>query len=206
MREVELKAVVDNLAERRKLIEKAGALLSFECKMSDRRYDLATRQLSARDEVLRVRRYQSRGQTKTFLDWKGPTELRDVYKVREEVTTPVEDFDSLEEILLRLGFELIWEIDRDIAQYQLGGATVRFEMYARMDVLVEVEGEPEAIENAIDVLGLPRGTFTSWRLAEFVAQFEHRTGVRAAISDHEFVGDYRFRDALGTGQGFRIAN
>jgi len=206
MREVELKAVVDNLAERRKLIEKAGALLSFECKMSDRRYDLATRQLSARDEVLRVRRYQSRGQTKTFLDWKGPTELRDVYKVREEVTTPVEDFGSLEESRLRLGFELIWEIDRDIAQYQLGGATVRFETYARMDVLVEVEGEPEEIENAIDALGLPRGTFTSWRLAEFVAQFEHRTGVRAAISDHEFVGDYRFRDALGTGQGFRIAN
>jgi len=198
MREVELKSVVDDLAERRRLIEKAGASLSFEGKMSDRRYDFATRQLSAGDEVLRIRRYQGRGSTKTFLDWKGPTELRDVYKIREEVTTPVEDFDSLEEILSRLGFELIWEIDRDIAQYQLGGATVRFESYARMDVLVEVEGEPEAIENAIDALGLPRGTFTSWRLAEFVAQFEHRTGVRAAISERELKNDYKFREALGT--------
>ena len=198
MREVELKSVVDDLAERRRLIEKAGASLSFEGKMSDRRYDFATRQLSARDEVLRIRRYQGRGSTKTFLDWKGPTELRDVYKIREEVTTPVEDFDSLEEILSRLGFELIWEIDRDIAQYQLGGATVRFETYPRMDVLVEVEGEPEAIENAIDALGLPRGTFTSWRLAEFVAQFEHRTGVRAAISERELKDDYKFREALGT--------
>jgi len=26
----------------------------------------------------------------------GPTEVRDIYKVRDEVTTPVEDFDSLE--------------------------------------------------------------------------------------------------------------
>ena len=50
-------------------------------------------------EVLRVRRYHGYSSTKTYLDWKGATELRDVYKVREEVTTPVEDFDSLEKII-----------------------------------------------------------------------------------------------------------
>jgi hypothetical protein len=64
-----------------------------------------------------------------------------------------------------------------------------------MDVLVEVEGEPAAIESAIEALGLPRGTFTNERLASFVAGFEHRTGVRAAISDRELEGDYGFRDA-----------
>lgn len=193
MREVELKAVVDDLAERRKMIEKAGGSLSFEGKISDRRYDFTAKELSSRDEVLRVRRYQSPTSVKTFLDWKGPTEFRDVYKVREEITTPVEDFSSLEEILLRLGLELVWEIDRDIAQYQLGGATVRFEVYPRMDILVEVEGEPEAIETAIAVLGLPRGTFSNARLADFVADFEHRTGVRAAINDREMKGDYGYR-------------
>ena len=195
MREVELKAVVDDLVERRKRIEDAGGSLSFEGKISDRRYDFAARELSTRDEVLRVRRYQGKGSTKTFLDWKGPTEFRDVYKVREEITTPVEDFDSLEQILLRLGLELTWEIDRDIAQYQIGGATVRFESYPRMDVLVEVEGEPEAIESAIEVLGLPRGTFTNARLSEFVAAFENRTGVRAAVSDKELANDYSYRSA-----------
>jgi len=190
MREVELKAVVDDLAERTRKIEEAGGSLSFEGKISDRRYDFSSRELSARDEVLRVRRYHGPSSTKTYLDWKGPTEFRDVYKVREEVTTPVEDSDSLELILVRLGLELIWEIDRDIAQYQLGGATVRFESYPRMDILVEVEGEPAAIENAIEALGLPRGTFSNQRLADFVADFEHRTGVRAAISDRERTGDY----------------
>ena len=195
MREVELKAVVDDLTERRKKIEEAGASLSFEGKISDRRYDFASRELSARDEVLRVRRYQSPKTSKTFLDWKGPTEFRDVYKVREEITTPVEDFDSLELILLRLGLELTWEIDREIAQYQIGGATVRFESYPRMDVLVEVEGDPAAIESAIEAVGLPRGTFTNQRLADFVADFEHRTGVRAAISERELNGDYRYREA-----------
>src|SRR6266550_4244495 len=194
MREVELKAVVDDLAERRRKIEAAGAALSFEGKISDRRYDFPSRELSARDEVLRTRRYQSSASTKTFLDWKGPTEVRDVYKIREEITTPVEDFDSLEKIIEKLGLQLTWEIDRDIAQYQFGGATIRFESYPRMDVLVEVEGEPAAIEVAIEALGLPRGTFTNERLADFVEHFEQRTGVRAAVSDRELGDDYGLRD------------
>jgi predicted adenylyl cyclase CyaB len=185
MREVELKAVVDDLAERRRRVEEAGGSLSFEGKISDRRYDFASRELAARDEVLRVRRYHSRSATKTFLDWKGPTELRDVYKVREEITTPVEDFDSLEQIILRLGFELTSEIDREIAQYQIDGATVRFEVYPRMDTLVEVEGEPEAIERAIEAIGVSRGLFNNRRLSDFVEDFEKRTGVRAAISERE---------------------
>jgi hypothetical protein len=63
-----------------------------------------------------------------------------------------------------------------------------------MDVLVEVEGEPPAIETAIEGLGLPRGTFTNKRLADFVNNFEQRTGVRAATSDREMKGDYELRD------------
>jgi predicted adenylyl cyclase CyaB len=194
MREMELKAVVDDLAERRRMIEAAGAALSFEGKISDRRFDFASRELSGRDEVLRTRRYQSTASTRTYLDWKGPTEMQGAYKVRDEITAPVEDFDSLERILEKLGLRLTWEIDREIAQYQLAGATIRFETYPRMDVLVEVEGEPGAIEAAIEALGLPRGTFTNERLPDFVNKFEYRTGVRAAISDRELKEDYSFRD------------
>jgi predicted adenylyl cyclase CyaB len=184
MREVELKAVVDDLATRRRKIEIAGATLSFDGRISDRRYDFPSRELSGRDEVLRVRRYDAPGFTKTFLDWKGPTEIRDAYKVREELTTPV-DFESLEKILEKLGFELVGEIDRQIAEYRLLGATVRFEVYPRMDILVEVEGEPRDIEAAIESLGMPRGVFSSDRLAGFVAGFERRTGVRAALCERE---------------------
>jgi len=185
MREVELKAVVDDLAERRRTIEAAGATIVFEGRLSDRRYDRASGELSGRDEVLRVRRYQNATVAKTTLDWKGPTEVRDVYKVREEINTGIDDFDSLQQILARLGFELISEIDREIAQYRFGEATVRFESYPRMDNLVEIEGEPAAIESAIEALGMPRGTFSSDRLAAFVARFEQRTGVKAAICDTE---------------------
>ncbi|HKR08518.1 MAG TPA: class IV adenylate cyclase [Gemmatimonadaceae bacterium] len=185
MREVELKAIVDDVGERRRKVESAGGKLSFEGKMSDRRYDFPSGDLSSKDEVLRIRSYIGAKSTEMYLDWKGPTEFRDVYKVREEITTPVDDFVSLETILLKLGLEVTSEIDRDIAQYQLGGATIRFEIYPRMDALVEVEGEPAAIEAAIDAIGLPRGTFSNRRLTDFVLDFERRTGVQAAICDRD---------------------
>ena len=69
---------------------------------------------------------------------------------------------------------------------------VRFERYPRLDDLVEVEGEPAAIEAAIRVLGLPRAAFTTGRLPDFVREYELRTGVRAALCDRELAGDYRY--------------
>jgi predicted adenylyl cyclase CyaB len=189
MREVELKAVVDDLAGTRQRLETAGAKLVFEGNLSDRRYDVESRELSERDEVLRVRRYQTVGLSKTYLDWKGPTEIQDVYKIREEISTLVEDFDSLEQILSRLGFVVAMEIDREVAQYELAGTTIRFETYPRMDVLVEVEGEPDSIEVAIEALGMPRGLFNSDRLTSFVGRFEQRTGVQAALCGRELEGE-----------------
>jgi len=193
MREFELKAVVRDLPSARGQLEKAGASLAYEGRLLDQRYDFESRELAQRDEVLRVRRYENGASARTYLDWKGPTEMQGAYKIREEISTPVSDFPALEQIFARLGFEITMEVDRQIAQYELGGATIRFETYPRMDVLVEVEGEPETIELAIEALGMARGEFTSDRLSSFVERFERRTGVRAAICDRELGGDYRFR-------------
>lgn len=193
MLEVELKAVITDLAGTRKRAEKAGARLTYEGRLVDRRYDIESRELADRDEVLRVRRYESGGSAKTYLDWKGRTETQGPYKIREEISTLVDDFAATEQILDKVGFIVTMEIDRDIAQYELGGATIRFETYPRMDVLVEVEGTPDAIEQAIEALGMARGEFTSERLPNFVSRFEKRTGVRAAICDRELTGDSQYR-------------
>ena len=193
MLEVELKAVVIDPAGTRKQLEKAGAKLTYEGRLVDRRYDIESRELADRDEVLRVRRYESSGSAKTFLDWKGRTETQGAYKIREEISTLVDNFAAIEQILDKVGFVVTMEIDRDIAQYQLDAATIRFETYPRMDVLVEVEGQPDAIEQAIVALGMSRGVFTSERLATFVNRFEKRTGVRAAICDRELLGDSQYR-------------
>ena len=71
------------------------------------------------------------------------------------------DAAALAAILERLGYTVIAEIDRDVAQYAFDDAVVRFERYPRMDALVEVEGPPGAIERAIEALGMPRAGFSA---------------------------------------------
>ncbi len=183
MREVELKSVVDDVPLRRAAIEAAGAVLTFEGRLADRRYDTPDGSLLARDHVLRVRAYEGPSGQRVELDWKGPTSSENGYKVREELDVSVDDSSAMSAILERLGYRVAVAIDREIAQYDLDGAMVRFERYPRMDHLVEVEGSPDRIEHAIAALGLPRGGFTAEPLTEFVQRFQARTGASAALSD-----------------------
>lgn len=191
MREVELKAIVLDAEAARTALRSAGATLTYEGRLEDRRFDTPDFGLRLRDQVLRLRIYRD-GAVRALLDWKGPTAYDSGYKVREELSTAASDPDALASLLERLGYVVTREIDRRIEQYELGGAVIRFERYPRMDVLVEVEGEPAAIERAIAALQVPRQAFTTQRLPDFVRIFEDRTGERAAICDRELTGDYRY--------------
>ena len=192
MIEVELKSVVDDLALRRRAVEAAGAVLTFEGRLADRRYDTPERTLHGRDHVLRVRSYTDASGARAELDWKGPTRREDGYKSREEIEVHVGEPEALATMLERLGYRVTMEIDREIVQYDLDGAMVRFECYPRMDVLVEVEGTPPLIERAIASLGLPRDGFTSERLPDFVRRFEARTGTSAMLSLAQLRGEARY--------------
>ncbi len=194
MREVELKAIVPDEGAARSRLERAGARLTFEGRLEDRRYDEPSRRLTRQDQVLRCRTYRDAAgaPARAELDWKGRTGADHGYKVREELGTAVGDPDALAQILDRLGYVLIREIDRVVAQYELDGAVVRFERYPRLDILVEVEGEPDAIERAIAAMDIPRTAFSSARLPDFVAAYEARTGGRAALCARELAGDYRW--------------
>jgi predicted adenylyl cyclase CyaB len=183
MREVEIKAVVDDWDARRNRLIEAGAQLSFAGRLEDRRYDTPARDLSSRGEVLRVRMYRGDGHERAEIGWKGPTSQESGYKVREELGASTPDAAAMALILRRLGYMVSQAIDREIAQYDLGGTTIRFERYPRMDDLVEVEGTPAGIERAVAVLGIPRSEFTAERLPKFVRRFEERTGQRAAICE-----------------------
>lgn len=197
MREVELKAVVSDWEACRRRLEDAGAVLAFEGRLEDRRYDSTDRTLGAKDEVLRLRVYRNGVDTRAELGWKGKTQYDDGYKVREELQAATADARALADILTRLGYVVTRAIDREIAQYELDGTTVRLERYPRMDDLVEVEGGPAGIERAIGVLGIPRAHFTAERLPQFVQRYQERTGRHAALCDDEVTGaaSYRLEDA-----------
>jgi predicted adenylyl cyclase CyaB len=192
MREVELKAVVDSMPTCIANVERAGGRLVFRGRLEDCRYDTVDRQLRLRDDVLRLRVYRDERGVRAELGWKGPTRYEDGYKVRDEVGAKSPDADALRHILERVGFVITREIDREVTQYELDEATVRFERYPRMDDLVEVEGEPDAIERAIAAIGLPREVFTSDRLFQFVRRWEERTGQSAALSDRELSGEHPY--------------
>lgn len=192
MLEVELKSVVDDLARRRAAVEAAGAVLVFSGRLEDRRYDTSDRTLTSRDHVLRVRVYRDAHAVRAELDFKGPTRREDGYKLREEIEAHVTDPNALVAILDRLGYEVTITIDREIFQYELDGAMIRFEKYPQMDNLVEVEGPPDRIERAIEALGLPRDGFLTDRLPDFARRFEERTGTRAAVSHAALAGNGRY--------------
>ena len=195
MIELELKAVVPDLVAARRRVEQGGGRLSFTGRLEDLRYDRREHSLVERDHVLRLRVYRdaSGKVTSASIDWKGPSSIIDGYKQREELTCDLAgEHESFSRILERLGFIVTMQIDREIWQYDLAGAAVRFERYPRMDDLVEVEGAPTAIEKAIAVLALPRDAFTGERLPDFVRRFEARTGRDAALSDAELSGTVRY--------------
>jgi predicted adenylyl cyclase CyaB len=188
-REVELKSVVDDVAVCRRRIEAVGARMTFEGRLEDRRYDTTDRRLTTADEVLRLRTYNDAHGARAALEWKGPTRQDRGYKVREEINAKTSDPAELAAMLERLGYVVVGEIDRHVVQYALDNTVIRFEQYPRMDALVEVEGPPASIERSIEALGMPRSDFTAERLPAFIARFEARTGLRAAINDRQLAAD-----------------
>lgn len=192
MREIEVKGVVADPAALRERLLAAGAREVYRGALFDARYDLPSRELLAKDHVLRLRVYEDAAGRRAVLDWKGPTGYDTGYKVREEISTPCGDGVAMAELLARMGYVVIREIDREIEIFEVQGTTCRIERYPRMDVLLEIEGEPEAIEAVITLVGMTRAEFTSERLPEFILRYEARTGERAAICRRELTGDYRY--------------
>ena len=180
-RELELKAVVPDPAQLLRRLREAGAEPRFRGRMTDVRWDRGG-ELTLRDEVLRVRTFhRTDGTVESLLAWKGPTRRSDDgYKLREEVELPVGGDPG--RLLRALGYQSVHVIEREIEIWGLGKATARLERYPRMDVLVEVEGEPSAIERVVAVSGIPRSEFTAEPLTEFVRRFEERTGMPAELS------------------------
>lgn len=178
--ELELKARVDDPDALRQALLAAGAELVYRGAMLDRRFDRKGR-LEARDQVVRLRVFQPADGSGMWgvLGWKGPASTREAYRHREEWESRVDDPKATLVVLRRLGYKIVRRIDRAVEQYRLGGATVRLEWFPAMDVLAEVEGEPDAIERAITATGLPRAAFVPESLPYFTAAYEERTG-RAA--------------------------
>ena len=103
--------------------------------------------------------------------------------MRSELETRVEDAETAVAILENLGYsEAILAIDRLVDVYLKGSVYARIETYPAMDVLMEIEGEPEQMEALFADIGLPREAWKPWPLDEFVRRYEERTGSVARLA------------------------
>jgi adenylate cyclase class IV len=189
--ELELKTIVPDPGTLRHRLLAAGAKLAFRGIMEDRRYD-RDGALLARDEVLRVRHFiAADGVAEAELTWKGRTgRSQGGYKQREELSCRIAPgSESPGRILEGLGYRVSQAIDRYVELYELAGAVLRVEWYPRMDVLLEVEGPPVAIETAIQATGLPRDRFTADILADFVQRYDARGARRAVLALADLGGE-----------------
>jgi adenylate cyclase class IV len=181
--ELELKAVVtDPVALRLRLLA-VGAVPLFAGPMTDRRYDRAA-ELAGRDEVLRLRTFEGAAGGDGVLGWKGPARtVPGGYKQREEIELPLaRGGGAPDAFLAALGYEVVHTIHRWVEVFELDGTVLRLEGYPLMDDLLEVEGEPAAMERVIAASGIPREEFSPEPLAEFVRRFEARTGRTARLA------------------------
>ena len=91
----------------------------------------APAELSARDEVLRIRTFEHDDHLESIVAWKGPT-LRspDGYKLREEIELPLAAA-TVEpgRLLTALGYAPVYAIERVVEVFAVAGAAVRLETY-----------------------------------------------------------------------------
>lgn len=180
--EIEVKARVPDLQSFEAALGRAGATVEFAGEMTDHRFDRKEK-LADKDEMLRLRIYRPQnGETRGELCWKGPVETKGEYRHRPEIELGVSDPWNALTLLDRLGYTESMRIERMITVYRLGAATLRVERYPEMDILVEVEGNPEAIEKAIAATGLAREEFLPESLPQFVGRYEKRTGRPARLA------------------------
>jgi adenylate cyclase class IV len=180
--EIEVKARVPDPRAFEATLLRAGATVEFSGEMTDHRFDRKGR-LAEKDEMLRLRVYRPQGgQTRGELCWKGPVESKGEYRHRPEIEFGVGDPWNALALLDRLGFSESLRIERMVTVFRLGGATLRVERYPEMDILVEVEGDPASIEQAIAATGLPREEFLPESLPQFVSRYEKRTGRQARLA------------------------
>jgi len=176
---------------RRRLIA-AGAESGFRGLMIDRRYD-RDNILLERDQVLRVREYHREGADPSYrFSWKGPTGTTpEGYKSRTELEYEVLPRGAPpKELLERLGFQECQRIERYVEYYRLLGTELRLEWYPRMDVLIELEGEPAGIEAVLPLTGLSREQWHPDPLPLFAERYAARTG-RPAVLTRDGLGDGR---------------
>jgi adenylate cyclase class 2 len=152
--EIEAKLKVDSLSEIEQKLTELGAEFLTEQIQMDYFFDDANTTLTAGDRCLRLRRQLIEGSEKFILTYKGAKEESN-YKKRREIEIEIADSESMQKLLLALGYERVLTIEKKRRLWQLGRCAVALDRLSLLGDFVEIEGpDNEEIADAQQKLGL----------------------------------------------------
>jgi len=140
--EIEAKIKVDSLKEIAEKLDSLGAEFRQEQLQRDTYFDDASAALKKGDRCLRLRRFLAGKSERFFLTYKGAKE-KNQFKKRQEIEIEIKDGNSVEELLLLLGYNkaIVFEKKRRI--WQFGGCEVALDELPLLGTFVEIEGPDE---------------------------------------------------------------
>ena len=152
--EIEAKIKVNSLQEVAARLSELGAEFLSEYVQKDQYFDDAGRTLTKTDRGIRLRRQKSGNEEKIFLTYKGARE-KDRFKKRQEIEMEITDGDSIENLLLAIGYEKAIVFEKKRRVYRLGGCEVALDELPLLGSFVEIEGpDGEKISDVQKNLGL----------------------------------------------------
>lgn len=156
--ELECKLAVDSHEPVRDALRAASATRVGRVREFNRLFDRADGSLRAAGCGLRVRQVtllegDGPGSSVTF---KGPVQ-KGAFKLREEIETAVADPDSMEMLLVALGYRVHVAFEKLRETWRLGGCLVELDELPRLGEFVEIEGPDDAsIQRVMDQLHLEK--------------------------------------------------
>jgi len=137
-------------------------------------YDRDGNPLKAAGRLLRLRRS---GQT-ALLTYKAPVAGNHRHKVRQEEETIVEDPAAVEAMLEGLGFRPIYRYQKYRTLFEVGDLHVCLDE-TPLGCYVELEGPPDQIDRAAEVMGRPRESYVLETYRELQEKHAMEHGIEA---------------------------
>jgi adenylate cyclase class 2 len=147
--EIEVKLRIPSVGLMRPRLLRAGFILVQPDALETSQLWDRSGELQAQGSALRLRQYGGR----CLLTWKGPKVDDPQLKIRPEVETVVADPAAMEAILRALGFAPVLDIVKTRSIWARGDLEACLDQTPYGSFL-ELEGEPEAIREAMAQLGL----------------------------------------------------
>jgi adenylate cyclase class 2 len=148
-KETEVKLRLDDAEEGRRVVGQLGAFLVAPRHFEDNViYDDAARGLTSRGALIRLRVTP----WASTLTYKGPREVVEGVKRREEVECRVEDPEALRVILGRLGLRSVFRYQKYREVYELDDVEIVIDE-TPIGAFLEIEGSLEAIHRTADAMG-----------------------------------------------------